>query len=199
MRQTKMPARAMLAAMAVAIVACSAPTVTATPPPDARPVGVTGLSVADAAFLREAHRVHALQESAARLAQERSRDVRVLQLAQRLQQEHAQARARLEALAAGQELSLAARPDPDATQAFGLATLRGAEFDRRYIARAGVAAHRQALRLFGQQADASRSTSLLRFATTELPVLQRHLAAAEALQAQFELRRRNFSGTDSRS
>lgn len=150
----------------------------------------------DMDFLLQAWQANALELGAARLALRRSHDVRVRQFARDLVREHSAASLRFQRLAARRGLGIPAAvrsPSPEA--AYELANLRGVAFDRRFVARVGVQAHRDALALYRRQVETGPDRSLVRFASGELPMLRRHLARAEALQAQFELQRRGPSGT----
>lgn len=187
-----MQARALVLAL-VSGVCAGAATTAAAETPFALSAVEAPLPPQDLRFLDEAHLLHASQQAAASLALQRSRDVRVRQYARRLLRDHAAARLRLERLAAARRILFAA-PSPRAPLVdYGLAGLRGAPFDRQFVAAVGIAAHRAAVAGFQQQAERGRDAELLRFAGATLPLLSRHLASAEALDTQFELRRRNFS------
>lgn len=144
-------------------------------------------------FVLHAHRFHARQQAAAHLALERSRDVRVRQFAQAMLRDHEAALARLEALPAGQRLRLQARRDLRPEQGIDFGALRGSAFDRRFVQAAGIDAHHQALALF-RHAALGGDGGAARFAAETAARIERHLAAAQALDAQFDLQRRNFHG-----
>ena len=147
---------------------------------------------ADMEFLLQAGRANALELAAARLALDVSRDVRVRQFAVDLVRGHAAAGLELQRLAAKRGLGKPpAVGAPQAARAFGLEGLRGSAFDRRFAARAGVQAHREAVALYRQQAAQGRDAPIVRLAADDLPRLRMHLARAEALEAQLELQRRN--------
>lgn len=142
----------------------------------------------DAAFLRDALQHSEIALRAARLAMARSHDPRVRQFADRVQREHAAVVARLDSLAAGGGgASASMQADPES-----YAGLRGVAFDRKFVDDR-IAQARAAIALFTAEASAGGGRPVARFAAETLPMLRRHLAAAEALQAQFELRRRNFA------
>ncbi|MEJ8839644.1 DUF4142 domain-containing protein [Ramlibacter sp. AN1133] len=149
---------------------------------------------ADLDFLLRAWRANVQELGAARLAMDRSRDVRVRQFARVLVREHSAANVHFQRLGASRGLGVPAAVRGDGVAAeFGLEGLRGVAFDRQFVASAGVQAHRDAVELFRQEAEHGRDRALVRFASASLPMLRKHLARAEALQAQFELRRRNFA------
>lgn len=172
---------------------CASPAFSAPPAPLDSPQAATPADVAaDMDFLLQAWQASALELGAARLALDRSRDVRVRQFAHDLVRGHAAANLKFQRLAALRGLGIpAAVRTPQPAREFGLAALRGAAFDRRFVATAGVQAHREAVALYRRQAERGRDAALVRLASDDLPMLRMHLARADALQAQLELQRRN--------
>lgn len=160
-----------------------------------QPVATTPAAVAaDMEFLLQAWRANVQELGAARLALQRSRDVRVRQFARDLVREHSAANLRFQRLAALRGLGVpAAVRGAQPAGEFGLEGLRGVAFDRQFVGSAGVQAHREAVELFRQQAEHGRDRAMVRFASANLPTMLKHLRRAEALQAQLELRRRNFA------
>lgn len=149
---------------------------------------------ADIDFLLQAWRANAQELGAARLALQRSRDVRVRQFARLLVREHSAANLRFQRLATLRGLGIpqAVRASRPASE-FGLERLRGLAFDRQFVASVGLQAHREAIERFQEQAKHGRDRALVSFAAAELPMLRKHLARAEALRAQLELQRRNLA------
>jgi putative membrane protein len=138
----------------------------------------------------------ALQEGdaalrSAGLALSRSRDVRVREYARRAERDDSALVARLTRLRA-QRGALAPVTQRQVDVAYR--GLRGPAFDRRFVADR-IAHDRLAVQTFTREARDGRDPALARFAADMLPMLRRHLAATQALQAQFELRSRNFAPT----
>ncbi|MBC5785436.1 DUF4142 domain-containing protein [Ramlibacter sp. USB13] len=135
----------------------------------------------DASFAADAMRHSTVAARAAHLALDRSHDVRVRQFAERVLRDHTQLAQRLRRLGAR-----------EAPVGLAYGRLRGVAFDRAFV-EDRVAQERAAIAAYERQARSRQDRRLSRFAEETLPTLRRHLAAAEALQAQFELRRRNFA------
>ncbi|MGV3569902.1 MAG: DUF4142 domain-containing protein [Ramlibacter sp.] len=175
------------------VLLCASPAFAAPPVPLQGAQGVTPADVAaDMDFLLQAWQSNALELAAARLALDRSRDVRVRQFAHDLVQGHSAANLKLQRIAAQRGLGIpAAVRGQQPAREFGLEGLRGADFDRRFVATAGIQAHREAIALYRRQAEHGRDATLVQMASDALPMLRMHRARADALQAQFELQRRN--------
>jgi putative membrane protein len=155
----------------------------------ARPKAV----VAELDFMLQAWSESAEQLAVARLALERSRDVRVRQFATALVRDHTAANLRLQKLAALRGLGIpAVVRQGHAAHYPRLQALRDFAFDRQFVAQV-LRSHKQALALYRTEAASGKDETLVRFASDEIPKLRKHVARAEALRAQFEMRRRNFT------
>lgn len=143
----------------------------------------------DAEFMQLALQEGDASLRAAALALDRSRDVRVREFAQHAERDDSGLIAGLTRLRA-QRGALAPVTQRQVDVPYG--RLRGTAFDRRFVADR-IAHDRQAVATFTREARMGRDPGLARFAADMLPMLRRHLAATQALQAQFELRSRNFA------
>jgi putative membrane protein len=143
----------------------------------------------DAEFMQLALQEGGASLRAAALALDRSRDVRVREFALRAERDDSALIAGLARLRA-QRGALA--PVTQRQVDVPYRGLRGTAFDRRFVADR-IVHDQQAVATFTREARMGRDPGLARFAADMLPMLRRHLAATQALQAQFDLRGRNFA------
>ncbi|WP_175770844.1 DUF4142 domain-containing protein, partial [Burkholderia anthina] len=117
---------------------------------------------------------------ASQLAIDQSASPAVREFAKMMLDDHGRANEALRTIAAkvGVPAQAAMIVDPDID---ALRNKRGHDFDVAYVAIAGPAAHRQAIRLFSAEARGGHSTELRGFAQDSLPMLRKHLAAARTL------------------
>ena len=94
-------------------------------------------------------------------------------------QDHLQAHYELLRIAASMGAEVREELDPPHKDAVSrLSRLRGAPFDRAYVAQM-VEDHRQAIAVFEQEARQGQDETLKQWAGRTLPILQRHLEMAE--------------------
>ncbi len=142
-----------------------------------RPKGI------DPEFVDKAALAGKREVQASQLAIEHSESPAVREFAKMMLDDHGEANERLRVIAAKEgvpaQAAMVVDPDIDA-----LRNKRGHDFDVAYVAIAGPGAHRQAFRLFSAEARGGHSTALRGFAQQSLPMLHRHLAAAQKLAAE---------------
>lgn len=114
------------------------------------------------------------------LAGERSATPDVRAFAKRMVDDHGRLNEALRELAErkGVPVQAAQIVDPEVEALRGKS---GREFDVAYLAAAGPAAHRKAIRLFEDEARSGRDPDLRAFAERALPMLRQHLAQARAV------------------
>ncbi|AJK45782.1 DUF4142 domain-containing protein [Burkholderia plantarii] len=142
-----------------------------------RPQGI------DPEFVDKASLAGKREVQASQLAIERSASPAVREFAKMMLDDHGRANEQLRVIAAKQGVPAQAAKivDPDVEALRGK---QGHDFDLAYVAVAGPAAHRQAIRLFEAEARGGHSTELRAFAQQGLPMLRKHLAAAQKLAQQ---------------
>lgn len=182
-----------------------------TPPADAASRAGQALRAADQRFLDEAHASGTKEIQLARLAQQRSADNDVRDLARQIERDHTQLNAQLEAAGArpaaqphgpavptgpdrpmnpaqGAAPAAAATGQPDHVGALAgdpatrsLHTAQGAAFDRAYLDMV-VAMHDQSVKKFESVVEsAEHGPEVKTLARTALPSLRRHAAMASSL------------------
>lgn len=139
-----------------------------------RPQGI------DPEFVEKAALAGKREVQASQLAIERSESPSVREFAKMMLDDHGRANEQLRTIAAKEgvpaQAALIVDPDIDA-----LRNKHGHDFDVAYVAIAGPGAHRQAIRLFSAEARSGHSTELRAFAQGSLPMLHKHLGAAQKL------------------
>ena len=161
-----------LTALAVAHVAAAAAVLA---------VSVRAQDVEDSKFLQEAIQSNIAEVKMSELALQRSNDDGVREFAHRLQTDHSVSMQQTTALAKDLGTSIPSTPSAEAQQHYAtLAKLSGQEFDAVFVNHM-VAAHREAVAKFDDEAHANPSSAISDFATKTLPTLKQHLATGEAL------------------
>ncbi|PLY45825.1 DUF305 domain-containing protein [Janthinobacterium sp. ROICE36] len=138
----------------------------------------------DKQFLSKAADAGSTEIAASKVAQSKSSNPEVKKFADAMVTDHAKVAGELKQLASGKQIEVSDQPGArHKLQIDKLSRLEGKQFDAQYAASIGVAAHKEAVKLF---TDASRMASdpdIKAFATKNLPALQHHLDMANALQA----------------
>ena len=121
----------------------------------------------------------------AKLAQGKSRDQEVLNFARQMQADHARALQEVSALAKAKQVKLPVTADDKHQAALTrLKALDGTQFDKEYIAQAGVSDHKEARALVGKIGSEAKDPDLKALADKLAPTIQHHLEMAEKLHAQ---------------
>jgi len=103
---------------------------------------------------------------------------------QMMVEDHGKANAELKAIAAKKNIVLPTQPSAKHQEDIKrLQTVSGKEFDKTY-ADMMVSSHEEALQVFEKAAQTAADIDLKNFASKTLPVLEKHLREAQALQQQ---------------
>lgn len=179
---TVIPAGLLAAAMAIGPVA--AQTASSSPPAAAAPaLAQSMLAKPDRDFVEKAAQGGVAEVELSKLAQ-KSANPDVRRFAERMIADHGKVNARLTAIAGGDRVAMPQTPDIDHQKLREkLANEHDGDFDRDY-ARAMVADHDRALKLFQQEEQSGRDSQLSEFARNTLPILQQHRQMAYALASK---------------
>ncbi len=134
------------------------------------------LNRVDRQFVRRATALGSTHHALARLALRQGRSERVRDFARRLLADHEPLHLALRRIAAGRRL--AATTLPDAPTLRRLRALKGAAFDREYMARM-YRDKREAVMLFQTEAREGADLELKAFASRTLPIQRAHLKLAQ--------------------
>lgn len=138
----------------------------------------------DAAFMRQAAIDGMAEVEHGRLAAKNASADDVRQFGQRMVDDHSKANNELKSLASKKGVTLPAELEgKHKAMQDKLAKLKGAEFDRTYMAHM-VDAHEQAVALFQKQTKGGKDAEARAFAEKTLPVLQQHLKMARDINAK---------------
>lgn len=135
----------------------------------------------DVRFVTAASASGEAEVMAARLAQTQGQSAKVKSFADTMIKDHTKANAQLKSMAqsAGYTLSTSPTSEQESNLA-KLRSLHGKDFDTAY-AQMMVKDHREAVALFQAESTSGTDDQLKTFATKTLPILQHHLALANAL------------------
>src|SRR5690606_20121766 len=115
----------------------------------------------------------------------KSTDQDVKNFARQMQTDHSKALQEVNALAKAKQVKLPVTADDKHQAALTrLKALDGAQFDKEYIAQAGVSDHKEAKALVGKVSSEARDPDLKALADKLAPTIQHHLEMAEKLHAQ---------------
>ncbi|AMM26067.1 hypothetical protein AX767_18190 [Variovorax sp. PAMC 28711] len=136
------------------------------------------------AFMKEAAESGLYEVEAAKLAATRAQLPEVKKYAGMTLTDHTAANRQLQALAKSKSFDGLPAKMSDKQEAFvaSLSGQSGVAFDAAYIRQAGIEDHKAAVKAYATAARSSRDKDLKMWAAKTLPVLERHLAAAEAIR-----------------
>jgi putative membrane protein len=137
--------------------------------------------ISDEDFVMKASAAGMAEVNFGKLAEEQSSSAEVKKFAQQMVTDHSKANAELLKVADKDKITPAEKMGAKDQQMFTkLAGLKGAEFDREYIA-SQLAAHKEAVALFKSESNPGKNEDLKEFATKTLPTLERHLKMVEKI------------------
>jgi putative membrane protein len=145
---------------------------------------VTGFAQArsDSSFMKDAAEAGHAEVEASKIAQTKAKSPQVKEFADKMIADHTKLAEDLSQLASAKNVALPS--DPSVVQKAKLKVLDVSDdsFDKRYVKTFGVAAHKDAVKLF-QDASRSKDADVKAFAQKALPELQHHLQMAQSLAA----------------
>jgi putative membrane protein len=140
-----------------------------------------GIAPDDRAFLEEAASGGTMEVQLGRLAAERAADPSVKAFGRHMVEDHGKANARLREVAERENITLSTRMLPKHQQEVDrLGKLRGAEFDRAYIALMRKD-HAEDVKKFEEEARSGKNPGVKAFAQETLPTLREHQARADEI------------------
>lgn len=149
----------------------------------ARPTAPMQPSAADSGFVTQAAAAGLADLQEAQLAAERAQGAAIKQFARQLVADQASLGQQLSALALRKTVAVPAQPDAQALDQLRELERLHRGFDAQYV-RDQLAAQQQAVTLFRQEAEQGADPDIRTFARENLPLVQQHLAMAEALDGQ---------------
>ncbi len=138
----------------------------------------------DKQFLSKAADAGSMEIAASKVAQSKTSNPEVKKFADAMLAEHAKVADELKQLASSKQIEVNDQPGKKhQAQIDKLSRLEGQPFDKEYAASIGVAAHKEAVKLFTDASQKASDPDIKALATKTLPALQHHLDMANALQA----------------
>ncbi|MGK5052311.1 DUF4142 domain-containing protein [Janthinobacterium sp. RB2P8] len=138
----------------------------------------------DKQFLSKAADAGSTEIAASKMAQSKSSNPEVKTFAGAMLTDHTTLAAELKQLASSKQIEISDQPGAKhRAQIDKLGRLEGQQFDKEYAASIGVAAHKEAVKLFADACQKASDPDIKAFAKKTLPALQHHLDMANALQA----------------
>lgn len=149
-------------------------------------VAITSMAAAPAAydktFLIKAADSGSTEIAASKVAQSKSSNPEVKKFADSMVTDHTKVADELKQLASSKQVDVSDQPSaPHKAQIDKLSKLEGKQFDAQYAAKIGVAAHKDAVKLFTEASQKATDPDIKAFATKTLPALQHHLDMANSL------------------
>ncbi len=137
--------------------------------------------VSDEEFVKKASAAGIAEVDFGKLALQQASSDNVKKFAQHMVDDHSKANAELLKTADKDRIAPAEKMDAkDQATLTKLAGLKGAEFDREYVA-SQLAAHKEAVALFQAESKHGKNNDLKEFATKTLPTLEHHLDMVKKL------------------
>lgn len=138
----------------------------------------------DRTFISKAADAGSTEIAASKIAQGKSANAEVKKFADSMVTDHTRVADELKQLASSKQIEVSDQPGArHKSELTKLNTLAGKQFDEQYAARIGVAAHKDAVKLFTEASQKATDPDIKAFAAKTLPALQHHLDMANALQA----------------
>ena len=138
----------------------------------------------DRQFLSKAADAGSTEIAASKVAQNKSSNEEVKKFADAMVSGHTTVAEELKQLASSKQIEVSDQPAAKhKAQIDKLGRLEGPQFDKEYAASIGVAAHKDAVKLFTDASQKASDPDIKAFAAKTLPALQHHLEMANALHA----------------
>nr|ALS88907.1 protein of unknown function (DUF4142) [uncultured bacterium] len=159
--------------------ASTAPGERSTGKTQATPTKQLALNVHDQKFVQQAAQAGIAEVDAGKLASSQGSSDSIKKFANQMVQDHGKANDELKQIAQGKGAIVPDTADRAHRSLLDkLKKLSGPQFDRRYIADAGVRDHQEAVRLFRDEANKGADPDVKAFAQKTLPVIESHLQMA---------------------
>ncbi|MEG1326320.1 MAG: DUF4142 domain-containing protein, partial [Janthinobacterium sp.] len=134
---------------------------------------VSGPCANDKCFLGKAADAGSTEIAASKVAQSKSSNGDVKKFADAMVTEHTKVADELKQLASSKQIEVSDRPGKKQQALIDkLGRLEGAQFDKEYAASIGVAAHKEAVKLFTEASQKASDPDIKAFAAKTLPALQ---------------------------
>jgi len=179
---------ALVAALAAGAALSSPHLVRAQPAPSADATTAPGmasstkLSGADSSALKDMAQANIAEVEAGKMALDKAQDPKVKQFAQMMVDDHSKGLKEVQQVADSKGLKLPTEPDmSQKAEAKSLSKLSGADFDKQYMAKAGVSDHRQVHEKLQKISKDAKDIDVKGLATKMLPVVERHLEQAQGM------------------
>ncbi|OGB27816.1 MAG: hypothetical protein A3I66_06650 [Burkholderiales bacterium RIFCSPLOWO2_02_FULL_57_36] len=118
-----------------------------------------------------------------KLAQEKSKNEEVRSFAKKMVDDHTKAQSDLEKIAQSKDVSLPSKPDAKHQAAMKkLNTLSETDFDKQYMAQAGLNDHRDTHRLLERVSKQAKDDELKQYATNTIASVDEHLKMAQSMK-----------------
>jgi putative membrane protein len=147
-------------------------------------MNAAGLNGHDRKFIANATEAGAAEVAMGKLASDRASSTDVKRFAARMVIDHQKAGDQLKSIASAKG---AAPPDrlskKDQAELNKLGRLKEVDFDKEYV-KVQLAAHKDAVALFGAESKSGKDADLKQFASTTLPTLQEHLGMVQQLSGR---------------
>jgi putative membrane protein len=162
----------------------------AAPPPTpgsksvAGSMSAAGLNGQDRKFVNNAAEAGAAEIAMGKLASDHASSADVKSFAARMVADHQKAGDQLKLVASAKGVTPPDRlSKKDQSELDKLGRLKGVDFDKEYV-KVQLAAHKDAVALFGSESKTGADADLKQFASATLPTLQDHLQLAQQLSAR---------------
>jgi putative membrane protein len=138
----------------------------------------------DKTFMTKAADAGATEIAASKVAETKAGDEKVKSFAQTMVGDHTKVADELKQLATSKNVTLSDAPSkPHAEKIAKLDKLEGKKFDKEYAKTIGVAAHKDAVKLFSDASKKASDPDVKAFAAKNLPALEHHLQMATELNS----------------
>ena len=154
----------------------------------------------DREFMEKAARLGHAELAASKLAASKASSQEVRDFAQQMVKDHTRSSKELQALASSKGVTLPTEPDRSHQRALKkLQGLSGAEFDREYMASAGVKDHDRTVDLFRDAHKDVKDLQVKAYIDKTLPALQKHHQRAKTVHASLKESKSSATGAGARS
>ncbi|MFL9879954.1 DUF4142 domain-containing protein [Herbaspirillum rhizosphaerae] len=144
----------------------------------------------DKSFINSAAEAGNAEVKASKIALEKTTNPDVKDFATLMVDEHTTVGDNLKKLAASKNLEVPTEPSmAQRAKIAVLEKLDGATFDKQYVRMIGVAAHKDAVKLFRKNATEAKDPDVKDFAAKTLPNLEHHLEMANALKTKLDAKK----------